>query len=96
MPSGGTLSIEVENSFLDEHYAAMNMEAKAGRYVEISVIDTGTGIPPGLLGKIFEPFFTTKAVNKGTGLGLSTVLAIVKSHEGMINVYSELGRGDDV
>jgi PAS domain S-box-containing protein len=93
MPNGGTLTITAENSVLDEHYAAMNLQAKAGRYVQISVTDSGTGMPPEVLDKIFEPFFTTKEIGKGTGLGLSTVMAIVKSHEGFINVYSELGKG---
>jgi PAS domain S-box-containing protein len=93
MPNGGSLSVKVENCVLDEHYAAMNLQAQAGRYVQISVADTGTGIPPNLLDKIFEPFFTTKAINKGTGLGLSTVMAIVKSHGGLINVYSEPNKG---
>ena len=93
MPHGGSLSVNVENCVLDEHYATMNLQAKAGRYVQISVADTGTGIPPTLLEKIFEPFFTTKAINKGTGLGLSTVMAIVKSHGGLINVYSEPNKG---
>jgi PAS domain S-box-containing protein len=93
MPHGGELKISVENIVLDEHYAAMNLQAKPGRYVNIKVTDTGTGIPQNIIGKIFEPFFTTKELTKGTGLGLSTVMAIVKSHEGIINVYSEPGRG---
>ena len=93
MPNGGSLTVGVENCVLDEQYAAMNIQAKAGRYVMISVTDSGTGIPPDILDKIFEPFFTTKELNKGTGLGLSTVMAIVKSHEGIINVYSEPGKG---
>jgi PAS domain S-box-containing protein len=93
MPLGGRLSIGVENVVLDEHYAAMNLQAKPGRYVNIRVTDTGTGIPEAIIDKIFEPFFTTKEINKGTGLGLSTVMALVKSHEGIINVYSEPGRG---
>jgi PAS domain S-box-containing protein len=93
MPDGGSLTVGVENCLLDEHYATMHIHAKAGRYVIISVTDSGTGIPPAVLDKIFEPFFTTKDVNKGTGLGLSTVMAIVKSHGGFVNVYSEPGRG---
>ena len=93
MPNGGSLTIGVENCVLDEQYAAMNIQAKAGRYVMISVTDSGTGIPPDILDKIFEPFFTTKELNKGTGLGLSTVMAIVKSHGGFVNVYSEPGKG---
>jgi PAS domain S-box-containing protein len=93
MPNGGTLSIRVENSMLDATYAAMNGTAKPGRYVKISISDSGTGIPRELLDKIFEPFFTTKEPNKGTGLGLSTVMAIVKSHEGIVTVYSELNKG---
>jgi PAS domain S-box-containing protein len=93
MPNGGNLVIKVENCVLDEQYAAMNAEAKPGRYVLVSVTDSGTGIPPDLLDKIFEPFFTTKEVGKGTGLGLSTVIGIVKSHDGVVNVYSEVGKG---
>ena len=93
MPDGGSLTVGAENCLLDEQYAAMNIQAKAGRYVIISVTDSGMGIPPTLLDKIFEPFFTTKEINKGTGLGLSTVIAIVKSHEGFVNVYSEPGQG---
>jgi PAS domain S-box-containing protein len=93
MPNGGNLTIGVANSVLDEHYAAMHIDAKAGRYVNISVTDSGSGIPQGILDKIFEPFFTTKEINEGTGLGLSTVMAIVKSHQGIIDVYSELGKG---
>ena len=93
MLHGGRLTIAVENCRLDEHYAAMSIQAKVGDFVKISVTDTGTGIPPDILDKIFEPFFTTKEVGHGTGLGLSTLLAIVKRHEGFVNVYSEPGKG---
>ncbi len=93
MPNGGSLNVGVENRVLDEQYAAMNIDAKAGRYIIISVADSGTGIPRDHLEKIFEPFFTTKEINKGTGLGLSAVMAIAKSHGGFVNVYSELSRG---
>ena len=93
MPDGGSLTISLENTMLDEQYVAMNSNAQPGRYVQISVADSGTGMPPELIERIFEPFFTTKGINKGTGLGLSTVMAIVKSHGGIVNVYSELGKG---
>jgi signal transduction histidine kinase/CheY-like chemotaxis protein len=93
MPQGGRLTITVENVKIDKQYAAMDIEAKEGRYVAFNVADTGLGIPPEIVDKIFDPFFTTKEVGKGTGLGLSTVIAIVKSHEGFVNVYSEPGRG---
>jgi PAS domain S-box-containing protein len=93
MPNGGSLIISAENRILDEHYVGMNVQAKSGPYVYFSVTDSGTGIPQEIIDRIFEPFFTTKEVNKGTGLGLSTVLAIVKGHEGIVNVYSEPGRG---
>lgn len=93
MPAGGTLSITAHNITLDENYARMNVEARAGRYIVLNVEDTGTGIAPENLNRIFDPFFTTKEVGKGTGLGLSTALMIVKSHRGFINVYSEVNRG---
>jgi len=93
MPEGGMLEINAENVVLAEDCAKISIDAKPGKYVVISVNDTGSGIPPGLLDKIFEPFFTTKEVGKGTGLGLSTTLAIVKAHGGFMNVHSELNKG---
>jgi nitrogen-specific signal transduction histidine kinase/ActR/RegA family two-component response regulator len=93
MPDGGNLTIEVENCELDEHYVAMDAKVKPGRYVRITVADSGTGIPPDIIDRIFEPFFTTKGPHSGTGLGLSSVMAIVKSHGGIVNVYSEPGKG---
>jgi PAS domain S-box-containing protein len=93
MPEGGSISIRAENAFVDENYARMHIEAKAGRFVLIAVSDTGPGMTAEIQSRIFEPFFTTKEMTKGTGLGLSTALTIVKSHGGFINVYSELHRG---
>jgi two-component system cell cycle sensor histidine kinase/response regulator CckA len=93
MPEGGSISIRAENTVVDENYARMHIEAKPGRFVLITVTDTGPGMTPEVQNRIFEPFFTTKEMSKGTGLGLSTALTIVKSHGGFINVYSELHRG---
>jgi CheY-like chemotaxis protein len=93
MPEGGSISIKAQNVFVDENYARMHIEAKAGRFVVITVSDTGPGMTPEIQSRIFEPFFTTKEMTKGTGLGLSTALTIVKSHGGFINVYSELHKG---
>ena len=93
MPDGGTLTILAENFLVDENYARMNIDAKIGSYVVVTVIDTGTGIPPEVLDRIFEPFFSTKQTGQGTGLGLSTVLGIVKSHGGFVNVQSKPGHG---
>jgi len=93
MPEGGSIAIKAENVRVDENYARMHLEAKPGRFVMISVTDTGPGMSPAVQSRIFEPFFTTKEMTKGTGLGLSTALTIVKSHGGFINVYSELHKG---
>jgi PAS domain S-box-containing protein len=93
MPDGGTLRITASNFYVDENYARMNIESRVGQYIIITVSDTGTGIPPEIMGRIFEPFFTTKEPGKGTGLGLSTSLGIVKSHGGFMNVNSEVGEG---
>jgi CheY-like chemotaxis protein len=93
MPGGGNLTVIMENAVLDETYAAMHPDAHPGAYLLVKVEDTGAGIPPETRDRIFEPFFTTKEIGKGTGLGLSTTLAIVKSHGGFINLYSEVGKG---
>lgn len=93
MPKGGRLMISAENTEVNEEFARLNLDAKVGSYIVIKVTDTGIGIGGNIINKIFEPFFSTKEPGKGTGLGLSTVLAIVKSHGGFINVSSELGRG---
>ncbi|MEG4576857.1 PAS domain S-box protein [Microcoleus sp. N3A4] len=95
IPDEGTLTICAENRLLSKHDALINLEAKAGSYVVVTVSDTGIGIPPEVLSRIFDPFFTTKEVGKGTGLGLSTVAGIVKNHGGFVNVDSELGKGTE-
>ena len=91
MPNGGTLHLTSENFEVDGHYASMIPGATAGSHVLLQVSDDGVGIPREVIDKIFDPFFTTKDVGKGTGLGLSTVLGIVKSYGGFMNVYSEPG-----
>lgn len=93
MPDGGTLRLEAANVSIDEHYAELSGQAEAGSYVRLSVIDNGEGMAPEVVQQVFDPFFTTKEVGKGTGLGLSTVAAIVRGHDGFVNVYSEPGRG---
>jgi len=93
MPDGGGLEVSLQNIVIDDVYAGLNPAAKTGSYVLIQVTDNGTGIPPTIRQRIFDPFFTTKAVGKGTGMGLSTVMSIVKSHGGFVNLYSELGKG---
>jgi PAS domain S-box-containing protein len=93
MQVGGKLKIAAENFEIDESFAKFHSGSKPGRYVVITVSDTGTGISQEIIDKIFDPFFTTKPIGKGTGLGLSTVHAIVKGHGGFVNVYSQVGVG---
>ncbi len=93
MPRGGELTIRTSVEELAEETARQTPDAQPGRFVCLSVSDTGSGIAPEHIAHIFEPFFTTKDVGKGTGLGLATVYGIVKQHRGWIAVTSELGRG---
>jgi CheY-like chemotaxis protein len=95
MPNGGTLTIELQNITLSDHEAGLHLGAMPGKYVILSVKDTGTGIPLEIVNRIFDPFFTTKEPGKGTGLGLSSALSIVKSHGGFIDVISEIGKGTE-
>jgi PAS domain S-box-containing protein len=92
MSNGGDLYLQTENIILDRSYVKP-YKVEPGRYVKISVSDTGVGIDKETQERIFEPFFTTKEMGRGTGLGLASVYGIIKSHGGYINVYSEQEKG---
>lgn len=96
MPSGGKLTIETSNVFLDEQYARRHSDVSAGHYVQIAVTDTGAGMSPEIADKAFEPFFTTKTAGQGTGLGLSQVYGFVKQSGGHVTIDSEPGVGTTV
>lgn len=93
MPAGGTLTIETSNVHLNDRFEAWREGVEPGRFVVITVIDDGTGMPPEVLEHLFEPFFTTKEKERGTGLGLATVYGIVKKACGAIWVESVVGKG---
>ncbi|MHB1204193.1 MAG: ATP-binding protein, partial [Rhodospirillaceae bacterium] len=93
MPDGGTLAIATSTATLDDAYAADQPEVKPGLYVQLSVCDTGSGMPEEVVARAFDPFFTTKESGKGTGLGLSMVYGFVKQSGGHVRIYSEAGHG---
>ena len=93
MPDGGRLTIGVQKIELDDTAAQRNPEAQPGRFVRLSVSDTGIGMDASTAARVFEPFFTTKAPGKGTGLGLANVYGIIKEHGGWIQLSSAPGKG---
>ena len=95
MPNGGSLTIRLELAQIDASTASKPPESQPGLYALLTVKDTGIGISPEHLGNIFDPFFTTKDLDKGTGLGLSSVLGIVESHGGFVQVDSTAGLGSE-
>ena len=96
MPRGGKLTIEISRTRLDADYAQMYPEIRTGRYVLVSVTDTGEGMTEEVRQRAFEPFFTTKPTGAGTGLGLSMVYGFVKQSGGNIQIYSESGHGTSI
>lgn len=93
MPAGGCLTVSANNVVVDAGESVATPGIKEGKYVVIEVEDTGTGIANEIKDKIFDPFFTTKEIGRGTGLGLSTSLAIVRSHQGFIDLTTTVGKG---
>jgi two-component system, cell cycle sensor histidine kinase and response regulator CckA len=92
MPEGGELYIETKNLILDQDKITP-YALKPGRFVRVSVTDTGIGMDEATLKRVFDPFFTTKEMGRGTGLGLASAYGIVRNHNGIIDVYSEKGEG---
>ncbi len=93
MPKGGAVTVSTTNTRLDAAFAASRSGLRPGDYVELTVSDTGVGMPPEVLERVFEPFFTTKDVGKGSGLGLSMVYGFAKQSGGHVAIYSEPGHG---
>jgi len=95
MPSGGKVTIETHNRWLDERAAAAQ-DLPVGQYVSVCVSDTGCGMPPEIAARAFDPFFTTKPIGQGTGLGLSMIYGFARQSGGQVRIYSEVGKGTNV
>jgi PAS domain S-box-containing protein len=93
MPSGGQLTVKISVLDISSGTLREHSEGREGKFVCLSIKDTGCGIEPKTLPHIFEPFFTTKPIGKGTGLGLATVYGIIKQHQGWVEVESQIGAG---
>jgi PAS domain S-box-containing protein len=96
MPKGGSLRVATENAILDGTDAALLGDVIPGRYVIVTLTDTGAGMPKDVVARVFEPFFTTKEVGKGSGLGLSQVYGFARQSGGHVAVQSEVGKGTSV
>ncbi|WP_426219980.1 ATP-binding protein [Pseudomonas sp. DWRC2-2] len=96
MPNGGSLTVETTNRHLDSVFTAAYGTLKPGDYVELSVSDTGCGIPESVMGRVFDPFFTTKPIGQGTGLGLSMIYGFARQSHGHVTIHSEVGKGTTV
>ncbi|NWD56410.1 response regulator [Pseudomonas veronii] len=96
MPNGGNLTVETSNRHLDSVFTAAYGTLQPGDYVELSVSDSGCGIPESLMGRVFDPFFTTKPIGQGTGLGLSMIYGFARQSGGHVTIHSEVGKGTTV
>ncbi len=96
MPMGGRLAIATANLHFEARGATADAELKPGDYAVLTVADSGSGIPPDIIGRVFEPFFTTKAIGKGSGLGLSMIYGFAKQSDGHVEIESEVDRGTTV
>ena len=96
MPNGGRIIIETQSATLNEAYSAQFDDLTAGKYVVLSICDTGTGMTEEVKNKAFEPFFSTKEPARGSGLGLAMVQGFIQQSRGHVRIYSELGRGTTV
>ena len=96
MPKSGKLVVETRRIVLDTDHADFHSELKPGEYVQLSISDTGGGMPPEVRDRAFEPFFTTKEKGRGTGLGLAMVYGFTKQSGGHVTIYSEVGHGTTI